>query len=63
MQKVKKQLERLISTLNEEIERRNDTYNGRSIDWLLSDRGEEYQDVTDTLQWRLSELEEWMEEL
>jgi hypothetical protein len=56
-------MEDLLGLLQEKIESRTETYDCRSEKWQESEKGEEYQELTDRLQEMEDEVGDWINEL
>ena len=62
MKKILNKMESLWAAMEEEIEKRTNTFDNRSEKWQESEKGEEFQEKTDRMQEMLDELIDWVEE-
>jgi adenylosuccinate synthase len=63
MKKIVKALSELQTLMEAEVEKRNETYDSRTENWQESEKGEEYQELTDNLEEFLGQIEEMIEVL
>jgi chaperonin cofactor prefoldin len=63
MKVVKKKLEEFISALEEEIGKREETFETRTDTWQESEKGEEYEALTDILRDMYEESQDWLNDL
>ena len=63
MKKITKKLEELSALIEEEVTKREETYESRSERWQDSDKGMEYQEETDLLNEMLNQMNDWVYEL
>lgn len=63
MKNLLKKLEDVQSKMQEKVDKREETYDGRSWEWQESDKGETYSDKTYQLQESLDAVEQAIEDL
>ncbi len=61
--KIKKQLQDLTETLDQEVEKRNNFYAEKSDKWQDSEKGSEYQERTELFQEMYNSVTDWSEQL
>lgn len=63
MKKITKKLEELSAMIEEEVTKREETFESRTERWQESEKGEMYQKSTDLLNEMLNQMNDWVYEL
>ena len=63
MKKITSKLEELTALIDEEVNKREETYQSRTDRWQASEKGEMYQETTDLLSDMLNQMNDWYCEL
>lgn len=63
MKKIIAKLNELNDLLTEEVSKREETFENRSEKWQESEKGEEYQEITDELELFRSSVEDMIDRL
>ena len=63
MKKIIKKMEELSVMIEEETQKREETFDSRSERWQESEKGETFKETTDWLNDKLNELKDWVFEL